>query len=565
MWAVRARVSLLCRNRMALSRTLPRRNCHAGSVLDGAIECPEDFERNRLAMEGMISEVRAETEQAMKGGGERAVERHLKRDKLLPRDRISALLDVGSPFLELSALAGHELYGEEYVPSGGMICGIGSVEGRKTMVIANDPTVKGGTLYPITVKKQLRAQQIAMENRLPCVYLLESGGANLPRQAEIFPDMYHGGRTFYNMANLSAAGIPQISIVLGSCTAGGAYAATMADEVVMVEGKGTIFLGGPPLAKAATGEVVTAEELGGARVHTQISGCADHLAEDEPHALRIARRLVANCAPPAAGSLARSSSIEPPRHAAAELNGLVPSDPRQPLPIRKILARLLDGSKLAEFKAEFGSTLITGFGKINGYTVGIVANDGILFSESAQKGAHFIELCCQRGTPLLFLQNITGFMVGKEYEHGGIAKHGAKLVHAVSTARVPKFTVVVGNSFGAGNYGMCGRAYGARMLWMWPNAQIGVMGGEQAANVLAQVKQEAAEKAGGSIPEGKLTSFRDGVRARFESEAGAMYSTARIWDDGILEPAETRTALTMALSAASNAPIEETRFGVFRM
>jgi len=483
---------------------------------------------------------------------------------MLPRERIEALLDVGSPFLELSQLAGHNLYGDEWVPSGGIVTGIGSVHGRLCMIVANDATVKGGTYYLITVKKHLRAQEIAAENRLPCLYLVDSGGANLPRQSEVFPDKEHFGRIFFNQARMSAAGVAQIAVVLGSCTAGGAYVPAMSDESVIVRGNGTIFLGGPPLVKAATGEVVSAEDLGGADLHCRTSGVADHLAENEPHALRLARRIVAALPPPPPASLPQTTPV-PPKFDASELGGLVPVDARQPLPMRKILSRIVDGSELSEFKANYGTSLITGFARVHGYSVGIVANDGVLFSESALKGAHFVELCCQRGIPLVFLQNITGFMVGRQYEAEGIAKHGAKLVNAVATANVPKLTVVVGGSFGAGNYGMCGRAYSPRFMWMWPNARIGVMGGEQAAGVLCQVKEAQAAKAGTPLDGPQLEAYRAQIRNRFESEAEPYFATARLWDDGVISPEQTRDALAMGLAAASNAPVEPTRFGVFRM
>jgi len=473
-------------------------------------------------------------------------------------------VDTGSPFLELSPLAGHGMYGAEEVPSGGIVPGIGIVAGRQVMIVANDATVKGGTYYPITVKKHLRAQEVAIENHLPCLYLVDSGGANLPRQADVFPDRDHFGRIFFNQATMSSKGIPQIAIVLGSCTAGGAYVPAMADEAVIVRGNGTIFLGGPPLVKAATGEIVTAEELGGADLHCGTSGVTDHLARDEPHALRIGRQLVA-ALPPAQPSIKPVAPAQEPLWPASELGGLIPIDTRQPIPMRKLLARILDASELLEFKQEYGTTLITGFAKIHGYQVGVVANDGILFSESAVKGSHFVQLCCQRGVPLLFVQNITGFMVGKQYESEGIAKHGAKLVNAVATAKVPKFTVVVGGSFGAGNYGMCGRAYSPRMMFMWPNSRIGVMGGEQAAGVLAQVKEVQASKQGAPLSPNELDSYKEEIRNSFEEEAHPFFASARLWDDGIIAPDQTRDVLGLSLAAAANAPLQETRFGVFRM
>jgi len=508
--------------------------------------------------------MREQMSAAKAGGGPRAAALHASRGKLLPRDRIAALIDPGSPFLELSTLAGHEMYGDEYVPAGGLVTGVGMVHGRHCMIVANDATVKGGTYYPITVKKHLRAQEIASENRLPCIYLVDSGGANLPRQADVFPDREHFGRIFYNQARMSAAGIPQLAVVLGSCTAGGAYMPAMADEAVIVRGKGTIFLGGPPLVKAATGEVVTAEELGGADVHCRESGVADHMALDEPHALRIARSLVANLPPPVNGSLPMRETV-PPRFDSAELGGLVPTDPRQPMPMRKVLARMLDASELQEFKAEYGTSLITGFARVHGYSVGVIANDGVLFSESAVKGSHFVQLCCQRGIPLLFVQNITGFMVGKQAEAEGIAKHGAKLVNAVATANVPKLTIVVGGSFGAGNYGMCGRAYSPRFMWMWPNARIGVMGGEQAAGVLCTVKEAQAKKSGQPMDSVALEAYREETRKLIDAEAEASYASARLWDDGIIEPEQTRDIIGLALSVCANAPVEPTNFGVFRM
>jgi len=482
---------------------------------------------------------------------------------MLPRERIAAVLDPGSPFLELSTLAGHELY-EEELPSGSIVTGVGVVHGRQCMIVANDPTVKGGTYFPITVKKHLRAQTIARENRLPCLYLVDSGGAFLPRQSELFADEGHFGRIFYNQANMSAEGIPQLALVLGSCTAGGAYVPAMSDETAIVKGQGTIFLGGPPLVKAATGEVVTAEELGGADVHCRESGVADHYATSEPHGLVIARQMVERLPLPPTPSLRQAAPVAP-LFDPTELRGIVPADPRQPMDMRKLISRVVDGSELHEFKKEYGETLICGTARIGGYEVGLIANDGILFSESSVKGAHFISMCCQRGVPLVFLQNITGFMVGRKYEAEGIAKHGAKLVNAVATAAVPKFTVVVGGSFGAGNYGMCGRAYSPRLMWMWPNARISVMGGDQAAGVLTQVKEVQLKKAGKPVDTEALGEYREKIRASYEREAHSMYATARLWDDGIIEPAQTRQVLSMSLAMAANAPVPPTRHGVFRM
>jgi 3-methylcrotonyl-CoA carboxylase beta subunit len=522
-----------------------------------------DYLANREAMLGQVDGLRALLAQVREGGGPKAQERHTSRGKLLPRARIDQLLDAGSPFLEIGQLAAYQVYGED-VPAAGLIAGIGRVEGVECMIIANDATVKGGSYYPLTVKKHLRAQAIAQENRLPCVYLVDSGGANLPRQDEVFPDREHFGRIFFNQANMSAQGIAQIAVVMGSCTAGGAYVPAMSDETIMVRQQATIFLAGPPLVKAATGEVVSAEELGGADVHCKISGVADHYAEDDAHALALARRCVANLNWRKQGQL---QAVEPvvPRHASDELYGIIPADPKQPFDVREIIGRIVDDSRLDEFKVLFGTTLVCGFAHLHGYPVAILANNGILFAEAAQKGAHFIELACQRGIPLLFLQNITGFMVGQKYEAGGIAKHGAKLVTAVACARVPKFTVIIGGSFGAGNYGMCGRAYDPRFLWMWPNAKIGVMGAQQAAGVLVQVKQEQARRAGQAFSAEDEQSLRQPIVDQYERQAHAYYSSARLWDDGVIDPAQTREVLALALSASLNAPIEPTRFGVFRM
>ncbi|MFO0227708.1 MAG: carboxyl transferase domain-containing protein, partial [Gammaproteobacteria bacterium] len=506
---------------------------------------------------------------AAQGGGAESRARHVARGKLLPRERIDLLLDPGTPFLELSPLAAGGMYGGE-APGAGIITGIGRIAGRECVVVCNDATVKGGTYYPITVKKHLRAQEIARENRLPCVYLVDSGGANLPNQDEVFADRDHFGRIFFNQANLSAAGIAQIAVVLGSCTAGGAYVPAMSEESVIVRDQGTIFLGGPPLVKAATGEVVTAEELGGGDVHTRLSGVADHLAEDDAQALGRARRIVAalNTARPQDAGRPGGLQVRaprPPRFPADDLYGLVPTDLRSPFDVREVIARLVDDSEFDEFKARFGTTLVTGFAHLEGMPVAIVANNGILFSESAQKGAHFIELACQRRIPLVFLQNITGFMVGRKYENEGIAKHGAKMVTAVACAKVPKLTVVVGGSFGAGNYAMCGRAYSPRFLWMWPNARISVMGGEQAAQVLARVRRDGIEAKGGAWSDAEQQAFMDPIRRQYETQGDPFYATARLWDDGVIDPVDTRRVLALGLAASLNAPIPETRFGVFRM
>ncbi len=497
------------------------------------------------------------------GGNEKSRERHIARGKLLPRERVTRLIDPGSPFLELSPLAAYGMYDDD-IHAAGLITGIGRVSGRECMIVCNDATIKGGTYYPLTVKKHIRAQEIARENRLPCIYLVDSGGANLPNQTEVFPDRDHFGRIFYNQANLSAAGIPQIAVVMGSCTAGGAYVPAMSDESVIVKNQGTIFLGGPPLVKAATGEVVSAEDLGGADVHTRKSGVADHLALSDEHALAIARRIVGNLNTSKRVDIPLVASREP-LHDAAELQGLVPTDLKKQYDVREIIARIVDGSDFDEFKKLYGTTLVTGFAHLSGMPVGIIGNNGILYSESALKAAHFIELCCQRRIPILFLQNIVGFMVGRDYEAGGIAKDGAKMVAAVACARVPKITLIVGGSFGAGNYGMCGRAYGPRFLFAWPNARISVMGGEQAASVLATVRRDNIEAGGGTWSEVEEEEFKQPIREQYEREGSPYYATARLWDDGIILPSETRRVLSLALSAALNAPVEETRFGVFRM
>ncbi len=522
-----------------------------------------EFRRNRAAMTTLTNDLRDQVQRAKRGGSDTARRRHLERGKLLPRDRIRVLLDPGSPFLELSQLAAHGVYCED-IPAAGIITGIGRVIGRECMVIANDATVKGGTYYPLTVKKHLRAQEIAAENRLPCIYLVDSGGAHLPSQDQVFPDRDHFGRIFYNQANLSAAGIPQIAVVMGSCTAGGAYVPAMADESVIVRNQGTIFLGGPPLVRAATGEEVTAEELGGAEVHARTSGVADHYALNDAHALGIARRIVSHLNSRKSSGLAVRAPC-PPRYDPSELHGVVSADLKHPYDIREVVARIVDDSELDEFKALYGSTLICGFAHIHGYPVGLLANNGVLFSESALKATHFVELCSQRSIPLVFLQNITGFMVGRKYEAGGIAKDGAKLVAAVACTRVPKFTVIIGGSFGAGNYGMCGRAYAPRLMWMWPNARISVMGGEQAANVLAQVHREGQERQGKTWSSAAEEAFKRPIREQYEAQGHPYYATARLWDDGVIDPADTRMVLALGISAALNAPIEPSRFGVFRM
>ncbi|MFG2000839.1 carboxyl transferase domain-containing protein [Spirillospora sp. NPDC048911] len=523
----------------------------------------EAFKRNAEHNAELVAGLREHLDRAGRGGPERARERHVARGKLLPRDRVDTLLDPGSPFLELSPLAAHGMYDGE-APGAGIITGVGRVAGRECVIVANDATVKGGTYYPITVKKHLRAQEVALHNRLPCVYLVDSGGAFLPRQDEVFPDREHFGRIFYNQATMSGRGIPQIAAVLGSCTAGGAYVPAMSDEAVIVRGQGTIFLGGPPLVKAATGEVVTAEELGGGELHSRTSGVTDHLADDDAHALRIVRDIVGTLGPrePRPWEIA---APEEPALDPGELYGVVPPDPRTPYDVREVIARIVDGSRFQEFKKEYGATLVTGFARIHGHPVGIIANNGILFSESAQKGAHFIELCDRRSVPLVFLQNITGFMVGREYEAGGIAKHGAKMVTAVSCARVPKFTVVIGGSFGAGNYAMCGRAYSPRFLWMWPNARISVMGGEQAASVLATVRRDQLEARGEEWPAAAEEQFKAPIREQYEDQGNPYYSTARLWDDGVIDPADTRRVLGLGLSVAANAPLEPVGYGVFRM
>ena len=522
-----------------------------------------DFRANADAMRTLVEDLRAKAAAVELGGGTVARDRHVARGKLLPRDRVAQLLDPGAPFLEIGQLAGHDMYGGD-APSAGVIAGIGRIQGVDCMVVANDATVKGGTYYPMTVKKHLRAQEIAQQNHLPCVYLVDSGGAFLPRQDEVFPDRDHFGRIFYNQAQMSALGIPQVAVVMGSCTAGGAYMPAMSDESIIVKNQGTIFLAGPPLVKAATGEVVSAEDLGGGDVHTRISGVADHLAENDAHALFIARGIVNNFNRRKPDTVTLDASEEP-LYDPEEIYGVIPQDTRKPYDVREVIARVVDGSRFDEFKARYGATLVTGFARLYGMPVGIVANNGILFGESAVKGAHFIELCSQRGIPLVFLQNITGFMVGRKYENEGIAKHGAKMVTAVATTQVPKITMLIGGSFGAGNYGMCGRAYSPRFLWMWPNARISVMGGEQAAAVLSTIKREGIETKGGAWSAQEEDAFKAPIRAQYETQGHPYYATARLWDDGVLDPAQTRRVLGLSLSAALNAPILPTRFGVFRM
>ncbi len=522
-----------------------------------------DFQANAQAMRAVVDDLRAQAAKIAQGGGEAARAKHVGRGKLLPRDRVQMLLDPGTPFLELAPLAALNMYNND-APGAGLIAGVGRVSGVDCMVVCNDATVKGGTYYPMTVKKHLRAQEIAAQNHLPCIYLVDSGGANLPNQDEVFPDREHFGRIFYNQANMSAQGISQIAVVMGSCTAGGAYVPAMSDESIIVKNQGTIFLGGPPLVKAATGEVVSAEDLGGGDVHTRLSGVADHLADNDTHALALARKAVSHLNKAKAPNLADAVPAAP-AYPADELYGVIPVDTRKPFDVREIIARIVDDSEFDEFKSRFGSTLVCGFARVEGMQVGIIANNGILFSESAVKGAHFIELCCQRKIPLVFLQNITGFMVGRKYENEGIARHGAKLVTAVATASVPKFTIIIGGSFGAGNYGMCGRAYSPRFLWMWPNARISVMGGEQAASVLATVKRDGIEGKGGSWTAAEEEAFKAPIRQQYEDQGHPYYASARLWDDGVIDPADTRRVLALGLSATRNAPIEDTKFGVFRM
>lgn len=522
-----------------------------------------EFQANRAAMATAMSEVRAAAKQAENGGGEAARQRHLSKGKILPRERVARLLDPGSPFLEVGQFAAHNMY-DGVAPCAGVIAGVGRVAGRECMVVCNDATVKGGTYYPLTVKKHLRAQEIAAANNLPCVYLVDSGGANLPNQDEVFPDRDHFGRIFFNQANMSAAGIPQIAVVMGSCTAGGAYVPAMSDEAIIVKEQGTIFLAGPPLVKAATGEEVSAEDLGGADVHTRLSGVADYFALNDKHALALARRSVANLNRPKVASVERQPTEEP-LYDPQEIAGVVPASLRTPYDVREVMARVVDGSRFDEFKARYGTTLVCGFAHLHGIPVGIIANNGVLLSEAALKGTHFVELCCQRGIPLVFLQNITGFMVGQKYESGGIAKDGAKLVTAVSNAQVPKITTLIGGSFGAGNYGMCGRAYDPRFLWTWPNSRISVMGGEQAAGVLATVKRDIIERNGGEWSAEEEAAFKQPTLDRFAEQSHPLYASARLWDDGIIDPVRTRDVLGLSLSAALNKPMKETKFGVFRM
>jgi 3-methylcrotonyl-CoA carboxylase beta subunit len=533
-------------------------------IIDSSVDpSSEAFLRNAARMKGLVDELRRHLASASVGGPEISRSRHVERGKLLTRDRIDTLLDPGSPFLELSPLAAFGMYDGD-APAAGIITGIGRVHGREIVIAANDPTVKGGTYYPLTVKKHLRAQEVALHNNLPCVYLVDSGGAFLPMQDDVFPDRDHFGRIFFNQANMSARGIPQIAAVLGSCTAGGAYVPAMSDEAVIVKNQGTIFLGGPPLVKAATGEIVTSEDLGGGDLHSRVSGVTDHLADNDQHALQIVRGILDTLAPPVPAEWEVRETREP-LYPISDIYGVVPEDPRTPYDVHELIARIVDGSEFAEFKAEYGQTLVTGFAHIYGNPVGIIANNGVLFSESAMKAAHFIELCDRRKTPLVFLQNIAGFMVGREYEAGGIAKHGAKMVTAVACARVPKFTVVVGGSYGAGNYSMCGRAYSPRFLWMWPNARISVMGGEQAANVLATVKRDQSEARAQEWSQESEESFKSVIRDEYEKAGNPYYATARLWDDGIIDPADTRRILGMAITASANAPLEPISYGVFRM
>ena len=523
----------------------------------------DDFKNNVAAMQKVVDDLHTTIQKILLGGGEEARKKHLARGKLLPRDRVQMLLDAGTPFLELSQLAAFNMYNND-APSAGVITGIGRISGQECVIVCNDATVKGGTYYPMTVKKHLRAQEIAEQNHLPCIYLVDSGGANLPNQDEVFPDRDHFGRIFFNQANLSAQGIPQIAVVMGSCTAGGAYVPAMSDESIIVNNQGTIFLGGPPLVKAATGEVVSAEDLGGGDVHTRLSGVVDHLAQNDTHALSLARTIVANLNRQKPSQLTLKPATEP-AYPAQELYGVIPVDTRKPFDVREVIARIVDGSEFDEFKARYGTTLVCGFAHIHGMPVGIIANNGILFSESALKGTHFIELCCQRKIPLVFLQNITGFMVGRKFENEGIARNGAKMVTAVATAAVPKLTVIIGGSFGAGNYGMCGRAFSPRMLWMWPNARISVMGGEQAASVLATVKRDGIEAKGGTWSAQEEAQFKQPIKQQYEEQGHPYFASARLWDDGVIDPIDTRTVLALGLSAALNAPIPESKFGLFRM
>ena len=522
-----------------------------------------DFKANAELMRSLVADLREKVAKITIGGDETSRQKHISRGKLLPRERVRTLLDPGSPFLEIGQLAAYGMYGGE-VPSASIITGIGRIAGRECVVVANDATVKGGTYFPMTVKKHLRAQEIATQNKLPCIYLVDSGGANLPNQDDVFPDREHFGRIFYNQANMSAAGIPQIAVVMGSCTAGGAYVPAMSDESIIVKNQGTIFLGGPPIVKAATGEIVSAEDLGGADVHAKVSGVVDHLAQNDAHALSIARDIVGNLNRRKTVTLDVREPI-PPLYAPEEMYGVIPSETRKPYDVREVIARIVDGSEIDEFKRNYGTTLVTGFARIHGYPVAILANNGVLFSESSLKATHFIELACQRNIQLIFLQNITGYMVGKKYEAGGIARDGAKMVTAVATARVPKFTVIIGGSFGAGNYGMCGRAYSPRFLWMWPNARISVLGGPQAASVLATVRRDGIEGKGGNWSAEEEVAFKQPILDQYEKQGHPYYASARLWDDGVIDPADTRRVLGLAISASLNAPVEDTKFGVFRM
>lgn len=536
----------------------------SSSVIHSAIDKDSlEFQANRQAMEDIVADLKAKISVIEQGGGEKSRQRHLDRGKLLPRERVNRLLDKGSAFLELSQLAAYDMYSKD-IAAAGVIAGIGRVAGQECMIVCNDATVKGGTYFPISVKKHLRAQEIAEQNNLPCIYLVDSGGANLPQQDDVFPDKNHFGRIFFNQANMSAKGIAQIAVVMGSCTAGGAYVPAMSDESIIVKEQGTIFLAGPPLVKAATGEVVSAEDLGGGDVHTRVSGVADHLAQDDHHALETARIIVSNLNRQKENSLALRE-VKEPLYDPAELHGVVPPDLKTPYDVREVIARIVDGSEFDEFKKRYGTTLVCGFSHIYGMPVGIIANNGVIFSESALKGAHFVELCCQRGIPLIFLQNVTGFMVGQKYESGGIARDGAKFVTAVSCAKVPKFTVIIGGSFGAGNYGMCGRAYDPRFLWMWPNARISVMGGEQAAGVLATVTRDGKERRGENWSEAEEAAFKQPILEQYEHQGHPYYASARLWDDGVIDPKDTRRVLGLGLSASLNAPIEKTHFGIFRM
>ncbi|KAL7305158.1 hypothetical protein TKK_0002554 [Trichogramma kaykai] len=553
---------LLIKNINSINRHYFKESCIIGTKQDVQ---SQEYQEKYTQMKTLVDKLKMTVGKIVEGGDQKARERHVKAGKLMPRERIDRLLDRGSPFLEFSQLAGYKMYDDAELPAAGIITGIGRIEGKECLIIANDATVKGGTYYPITAKKQLRAQEIAAENKLPCIYLVDSGGANLPRQADVFPDKWHFGRTFYNQATMSADGIPQIAVVMGSCTAGGAYVPAMADENIIIRGQGTIFLAGPPLVKASTGEEVTAEELGGAALHCETSGVTDHFALDDEHALQLTRNIVSNLNHRRISDIEKKSDYETPAHAIDEIYGIVGSNLRKPFNVREVIARIVDGSMFHEFKARYGETLVTGFAHVHGYPVGFVANNGVLFSEAALKGAHFVQLCAQRKIPLVFLQNITGFMVGKDAEAGGIAKNGAKMVTAVACAKVPKITFIIGGSYGAGNYGMCGRAYSPRFLYMWPNAKISVMGGEQAASVLAQITKTKYEKAGKEWTEEQEDKLKTPIIKQFEEESSPYYASARLWDDGVIDPVDTRKVIALSLSAALNAPIPETKFGLFRM